>query len=109
MRGSCGCVCGPAYADREHRDFSSAKWAHPESEFVVADGPDPGRWIGPADAAAAWGTASRSPTICGPLSIAKLDDERVLILSNNTGLGGCADRADTDARDAAFSRSTTKE
>ena len=27
-------------------DFSSSDWVHPEIEFVIADGPSPGRWIG---------------------------------------------------------------
>jgi hypothetical protein len=27
-------------------DYGSAKWAHPEIEYVRADGPDPGGWTG---------------------------------------------------------------
>ncbi len=34
------------FADWERGDFTSVEWADPEIEFVVADGPAPGRWSG---------------------------------------------------------------
>jgi hypothetical protein len=34
------------FVDWERGDFSSVEWAHPEIEFVFADGPDPGTWTG---------------------------------------------------------------
>ena len=40
-----GWVCG---------DFSSTAWADPQIDFVIADGPVPGRWTGVAGMAAGW-------------------------------------------------------
>jgi ketosteroid isomerase-like protein len=42
------------YADWERGDYSSTDWAHPEIEFVIADGPTPGRWKGAREMARSW-------------------------------------------------------
>jgi hypothetical protein len=39
------------YADRERGDFSDVRWADPEIEITIADGPAPGTWMGLAGAA----------------------------------------------------------
>jgi hypothetical protein len=35
-------------------DFTTAAWAHPEIEFVIADGLDAGTWRGLAEMRQAW-------------------------------------------------------
>jgi ketosteroid isomerase-like protein len=42
------------YAAWERGDFTSVAWAHPAIEFVIADGPSPGRWTGVERMAEAW-------------------------------------------------------
>lgn len=70
-------------------DFSSVDWAHPEIEFVLADGPDPGSWTGVPDMAAAW--RARLSAFEGYRGEAEdyreLDDERVLVYHHRGGRG----------------------
>jgi ketosteroid isomerase-like protein len=42
------------YAAWERDDYSSTEWAHPDVEFVLADGPDPGSWRGRNGMAQGW-------------------------------------------------------
>jgi ketosteroid isomerase-like protein len=77
------------YADWERGDFSSADWAHPEIEYAVPDGPEPGTWTGIAAMADAlhdelkawedfrfWSEEYR-----------ELDAERVLVIGHHSGRG----------------------
>jgi ketosteroid isomerase-like protein len=73
----------------ERGDFSSASWADPEIEYVLVDGPSPGRWTG---------LAAMGEVFCGVLNayaeyrvaaeeFRELDDERVLVLHRYGGIG----------------------
>jgi ketosteroid isomerase-like protein len=76
------------YADWDRGDFlSRAEWADPEIEFVIADGPSPGRWEGLdgmaqgfRDFASAWeGYRSNAE------EYREIDRERVLALVTRGG------------------------
>jgi ketosteroid isomerase-like protein len=75
------------YAAWEGGDFSSTGWAHPEIEYVIADGPAPGRWTGLA------GMAEGSRTFLSAWEewrsevdeYRELDSERVLVLHRPSG------------------------
>jgi ketosteroid isomerase-like protein len=73
----------------ERGDYSSSKWAHPEIEFVVADGPAPGKWTGltgmaesSRDFMSAWEGFRATAD-----EYLELDDERVLVLTRYSGRG----------------------
>jgi ketosteroid isomerase-like protein len=78
------------YTDWERGDFfSSADWAHPEIEFVLADGPEPGIWkglTGMAEAArlrlSGWDEYRFEAD-----EYRELDAERVLVLVDRSGRG----------------------
>jgi ketosteroid isomerase-like protein len=77
------------FAAWECGDFSSAEWADPEIEFVVADGPAPGSWSGLAGMAegfrgtlSAWQEWSVEADEYG-----ELDGGRVLVLNHYSGRG----------------------
>jgi ketosteroid isomerase-like protein len=77
------------YAAWERGDWSSAEWAHPEIEFDVVDGPEPGVRIGVAAMAESWqkylsaweGYRSEAD------EYRELDDERILVFISVTGRG----------------------
>lgn len=80
----------------ERGDFSSSEWAHPEIEYVIADGPSPGSWRGHA------GMAEGSREFLNPWEgyravaeeYRELDDERVLVLLRHVGGRGKASGLD---------------
>jgi ketosteroid isomerase-like protein len=77
------------YAAWERGDYSSARWADPEIEYVHADGPSPGHWKG-LDALAtgarewlnAWEEYRHEAE-----EYRELDDQRVLVLIRWSGRG----------------------
>jgi len=77
------------YADWERGDFSSADWAHPEIEYVRADGFEPDSLIGRD------GLVAAMRSLFGALEgfrieaedYRELDAERVLVLTNASARG----------------------
>jgi ketosteroid isomerase-like protein len=73
----------------ERGDYSSTEWAHPEIEYSVADGPEPGGGkglIGLGQAWAAWLSAWEDLRIQVD-EYRELDEERVLVLARKSGRG----------------------
>ena len=73
----------------ERGDFSSTWWAHPEIEYVLVDGPSPGRWTGRAAMAKAFhGVLSAYAEYqVTAEEFRELDEERVLVLHSYMGRG----------------------
>jgi hypothetical protein len=65
----------------ERGDFSSADWAHPQIEYVVADGAEPGSWTGLAGIAEAWRSrlSAWEDVRLELEEYRELDEERVLV------------------------------
>jgi hypothetical protein len=77
------------YAAWERGDWSSAEWAHPEIEFDIADGPEPGVRIGVAAMAKSWQewlSAWEDYRIQAE-EYRALDEQRVLVLNRYGGRG----------------------
>ena len=77
------------YADWERGDFGTADWAHPEIEYVRAEGPEPGTWMGLAGLAEgarvyldAWDDFRFVVD-----EYRELDNGRVLVLDHRSGRG----------------------
>jgi ketosteroid isomerase-like protein len=70
------------YADWERGDYSASDWAHPEIEWVIADGPDPGTWRGVAGMAEGFRASIGiwKDVHAEVQEYRELDTERVLVL-----------------------------
>jgi ketosteroid isomerase-like protein len=77
------------YAAWERGDFSSAEWADPEIEFIVADGPEPFTSTGVGALAGRWRTwlAAWENYRVEADEFRELDDESVLVLGHYGGRG----------------------
>jgi ketosteroid isomerase-like protein len=73
----------------ERGDYSSAEWADPEIQFVIADGPAPGTWTGLDDVRAGWRDflSAWQGYHAEVEEYRELDDERVLVLVRRSGRG----------------------
>jgi ketosteroid isomerase-like protein len=77
------------YARWERGDFSSTDWAHPDIEYVTADGPSPSTVAGVAgmaDATRDWMTVWQDWRVEGD-EYRELDGARVLVLVRYSGRG----------------------
>jgi len=77
------------FAAWERGDFGSAEWAHPEIEYVLPDGPQPGYWSGlggMAQAMRGWLNAWNDFRAKAE-EYRELDDGRVLVLAEFGGRG----------------------
>jgi ketosteroid isomerase-like protein len=77
------------YAAWERGDFSSVAWAHPEIEFVHADGPDAGSWKGLTAMAKSWRDTLRAweGYRVAVDEYREIDGERVLVFVRVLGRG----------------------
>jgi hypothetical protein len=74
----------------ERGDYSRTDWAHPEIEFVIADGPSPGAWTGLTGMAQGWGDFLRAwehEFRCVVEGYRELDGECILVLQHFGGRG----------------------
>jgi ketosteroid isomerase-like protein len=77
------------YLGWERGDFNSAAWADPDIEYLVVDGPEPGRRNGLAGMAEGWRDWLRAweDFRAEPEKYIDLGDERILVLVRNSGRG----------------------
>ena len=73
----------------ERGDFSSAAWADPEIEYVIADGPEPGRWKGATPMAEIFrgNLVGWKDLRIEVDEYRELDEECILVLTRSTAFG----------------------
>jgi ketosteroid isomerase-like protein len=76
-------------AAHERGDFSSAEWAHRDIDYVIADGPSPGRWTGRTGMAESFrgNLVGWKDFRIEADEYRVLDGERVLVLTRTTAHG----------------------
>ena len=76
-------------ADWERGDYSWTEWQRADTEFVMADGPNPGRWVGEGGIGEGWGDFLGAWEDFRQVvdEYRDLDDERVLVLFRFSGRG----------------------
>jgi len=76
-------------AAHEGGDYSSAEWADPNIEYVIADGPDEGVWRGRPAMAKVWRDVLSAYADYRTIvdEVREIDDERVLVLGAFAGRG----------------------
>ena len=77
------------FAAWERGEYGAVEWAHPEMEYVMADGPSPGAWTGlaeMADAVREWLAVWQDYRIEADEYV-ELDGGRVLVLTQWSGRG----------------------
>ena len=77
------------YAAIERGDYGSAEWAHPQIEYVLADGPEPGSFTGRAGMAQAMGSmfSALADASHRAEEYRVVDAVRVLVLARGSGRG----------------------
>jgi ketosteroid isomerase-like protein len=77
-------------ADWERGDFfASGEWVHPDIEFVLPDGPDPGSWNGKDAMVRAWRDrlGAWDHFQAGVEEYRELDHDRILVFNQARGRG----------------------
>jgi ketosteroid isomerase-like protein len=94
------------YAAQERGDFARDEWVHPDIEFVIADGPSPGRWNGPEGLTEGWRDwlSAWQNLRVETQGFRELDGGRVLVLFEFSGHGKTSGLSlgDIEAKGAAL-------